>query len=272
MKKIKTISILFTLLVLSFGCRSQSEEASINQERTIVALNTRIAALETEIIDQANTDFNQWDVISFLYTQMPYALGTITPVPPDVTILPTLYEAIEEDPTETPTPWLELEYPLITRTGIGGVDTVINAFLNEAIFTRISLVRFVTTPCTTSDGLGGPPKCQGDELENTSVKAFPVSYTEGFHIRPEEIEGLFDFSVKGLLAVYIVQPEAYQTEYWPAGEYGVVFSSEDGGTLHTVILLVEGGQIVRLDYDPVWPPFGETWGRGDAFVLPPRGE
>jgi hypothetical protein len=234
--------------------------------------NTRLASLETIVVDQEESDLNQWDVISFLYTQMPYALGTITPLPPMTTITPTHYVTIDLKPSNTPTPGLEFEYPADTRTGISGVDTVIDAFLNEALFTRISLVRFINSPCTVSDSLGGPPKCQGNEEENSIVKAFPVLYTEGFHVRSNEIEGLFDFPVRGLLAVYTVSPDAYRTDYWPAGEYGVVFSTDDGGTLHSIILLVSGDQIVRLDYDPIWPPFGGSWERGDSFVLPPRGD
>jgi hypothetical protein len=272
MKTLKYIPIFIGFFAFNLGCSAANDDPQANLKKTVSGLNTRIASLETDVVDQVNSDLNQWDVISFLYTQMPYALGTITPKPPGYVVTTTVQNVFDEEPTITPPPGLEFEYPLNTRTGIVGVDTVIDAFLNEALFSRISLVRFINTPCKTGEGFDGPPKCKGSETENTIVEAFPILYTEGFHVRSSEIEDLFDFPVVGLLAVYIVPPDAYETEYWPAGEYGVIFSSDDGGTLHSVILLVEGGQIVRLDYDPTWPPFTESWDRGDTFVLPPRVE
>ena len=185
---------------------------------------------------------------------MPFALELITPIPEGITI--------------TPTPYIDIEYPPDTRTSIPEIDRVIDIFLGPDIEARIELVRYIQFPCTTADGLGGPPKCEGTEADGTVVTAFPVLYSEGTHVRPDEIQKVFGFTVRGLLAVYEVPESAYEADYWPAGEYGVVFTSEDG-TAHTVTLHLTNGEIVRLEFSPVWPPFDQIWDRSDTFILPP---
>jgi hypothetical protein len=84
------------------------------------------------------------------------------------------------------------------------------------------------------------------------------------------IRGVFDFTVRGLVAVYRVPESAFADDCWPAGEYGVVFSSEEGGYPQIVIVLVEDGQVVRLDFNPGWSSFDLIWEKSDEFLLPPR--
>ncbi len=224
-------------------------------EATIESQNTQLAELSTEVAELKQTNQSQWDAISYLSTQMPVALELTTPISEGIFI--------------TPTPWLDIEYPPSARTGIAEIDSVIDAFLTQPIDSRLALVRYIQSPCTTADGLGGPPKCADDEPEGTLVETFPVLYSEGVHVRPENIQSVFGFSIRGLFAVYRVPESAYATDYWPIGEYGIVFTSEDGGYPHTIIIHVTNGQIVRLEFNMGWPPFDQVWERSDTFILPP---
>jgi hypothetical protein len=169
----------------------------------------------------------------------------------------------------TPTPYIDIEYPPDTRTGIPEIDSVIDAIIGSNIDGRVELVRFIQFPCTTVDGLGGPPKCQDEEVDGTVVTAFPVLYSEGVHVRPDQIQNVFDFSVRGLLAVYVVPEDSYSTDDWPAGESAVVFTSEDGGYPHVITVHITDGEIVRLEFNAGWPPFPWIWDRSDNFILPP---
>jgi hypothetical protein len=215
---------------------------------------TQIAALNTQVAKQVETNQSQWEAISYISTQMPFALGWITPIPEGITL--------------TPTPYSYIEYPPGFCTGNPEIDRVINAIQLSDIETRVELIRYIHFPCTTADGLGGPPKCEGDEPDGTVVTAFPVLFSEGTHVRPDEIQDVFDFSIRGLLAVYVVPKRAYQADYWPAGDYAVVFTSKDGGHAHTITLHVTDGEVVRLEFNMDWPPFDWIWDRSDTFILP----
>lgn len=131
---------------------------------------------------------------------------------------------------------------------IDEIRPVVDAFLNGGPAERAALVAFVNTACTTAEGLGGPPKCEGDETEGTEVTAFPVSGGEGTFNRPGNIERAFEFSVQGLYAVYRAPPTIDPAEYWPRGEYALLFDRTVNEFPSPIIALVEGGRIVRLGY------------------------
>ena len=273
-KYLRLLSIMILITLVMSACSSTVEgDKQSELIGTISAQSTWIAHLSTEVVQQEHTNASQWDAISYLSTQMPFALGLITPIPPGITLTPTPYafNAQEKGTTFTPTPSLsiDIEYPPDTRTGIDEIDIVIDAIMSQNLETRLDLVRLTTTACSTADGLGGPPKCEPDENDGTLVESFPVSSGEGTYIRPESIKEVFDFTVRGLFAVYPVPDDAYETDYWPAGEYGIVFTSEDGDYPHVITVLVEGGHIVRLEFNPGWPPFDLVWGKSDEFILSP---
>ena len=253
--KLKILQTIAILIWLTTACKAMGPEKEFDLEATIESQNTQLAQLNTQVVLQNQVNNSQWDAISYLSTQMPFALELITPIPEGITI--------------TPTPSIDIEYPPDTRTGIAEIDSVIDAIMAPNIINRIELVRFILYPCTTENGLGGPPKCEGDEVDGTVVETFPVLYSEGVHVRPEIMQSVFNFHVRGLLAVYRVPNEVYKADYWPAGEYAVVFTSEDGGFSHTITFHVTGGQIVRLEFNMDWPPFDRIWESSDAFILPP---
>jgi hypothetical protein len=272
-KQMYFVSLIFILVFLGACTGKEQNSEELDLEGTISAQSTDIAQLSTQVVDHEQINQRQWNAISHLATDMPYALGLITPIPPGVTITPTAYapENQKPDPTPTPTPSpsIDIEYPPYWRTGIEEIDMVIDAMMSDDLAAREDLIRYTISACTTQDGLGGPPKCTQDEEDGKIVEAFPVLYSEGTHVRPEEIEEVMNFTVRGLLAVYHVPDDAYESDYWPAGDYGIVFTSEDGDFSHVVVLLIENGQIVRLDFLLPWPPFEQIWARSDEFVLPP---
>lgn len=158
----------------------------------------------------------------------------------------------------TPTPPTGTVHPPDTRTGIEEVDAIIDAIVAGGIDARRELVQYTTTGCTTALGLGGPPKCESGEVEGTLVEVFPFLRAEGEYVRRESIGRVLRFAVEGLYAVYRVPDDAYEEEYWPAGEYGIVFTREEDGLAVTV--LVDGGGIVRID-------FGWQVGDSPAMVI-----
>ena len=198
---------------------------------------------------------NDEDIERFIQSVSPQAVESLT-TEPDVIMI-------------TPTPWIDIEYPPDTRTGISEIDGVIDTIMQPDIEARVKLVRYIQYPCTTGDGLGGPPKCQDEEVDGTVVTAFPVLYSEGVHVRPDQIQDVLNFSVRGLLAVYVVPDSTWRSDDWPAGETAVVFTSEDGGYPHVITLHIADGQIVRLEFNAGWPPFPWIWDRSDNFILPP---
>jgi len=267
------VAITLINIILSACAPSPDPYKDPGIEETISAQNTRIAQLSTQVALQEQTNDSQRDAISYLSTQMPLALELITPIPPGTTLKPTPYSPPDQGkkPTFTPTPLasIDIGYPPDTRTGIKAIDHVIDVIMQEDIQGRLDLVRFTTTACTTLNGLGGPPSCEPGEADGTLVESFPVSNGEGHFARPDKIQEVFDFTAQGLFAVYVVPEDAYQKDYWPAGEYGIIFTSQDGGYPHVINVLVEDAFIVRLDFIPGWPPFDMVLGKSDEFILPP---
>ena len=265
--------ILVVVITLSACTSSLDKYKAPDIEETISVQSTSISHLSTQVTRQEQTNASQWEVISYLSTQMPYALELITPLPPGaiITRTPCGSDCQGVGPTFTPTPSLsiDIEYPPGMRTGINEIDQVIDVIMDKDLDARLALVRFMTTSCTTVSGLGGPPKCEPDETDGTIVEAFPASSGEGYFVRLKNIGKLFSFTVRGVIAVYVVPEDAYQTVYWPAGEYGIVFTSEEGGIPHTIIVLVQDGFIVRLEFHPGWPPFDLIRNNSDEFILSP---
>jgi hypothetical protein len=128
------------------------------------------------------------------------------------------------------------------------IRPVINAFLYGSVTDRVNLVSYSTTACTTADGLGGPPKCESGETEGSLVEVLPVLAGEGSFSKPESVEGALDFVVMDLFAVYRIPADAYQEDYWPAGEYGVIFTREINAVPMPVTVFLEDGRIVRLQH------------------------
>jgi hypothetical protein len=168
----------------------------------------------------------------------------------------------------TPTPTIKL-HPPGARTGIQEVDAIIAAVLVRDIDAMRKLVRYTTARCTTASGLGGPPKCERGEAEGTWVEAFPILGSEGGFVRRASIDGVLQFEVQGLYAVYRVPDNAYKEDYWPAGRYGIVFLDKDGSAL---TLLSDRGGIVRIVYNRGQTPAMAIKQDAGELLLPPVAE
>ncbi|MCI0396848.1 MAG: hypothetical protein L0332_06340 [Chloroflexi bacterium] len=133
-------------------------------------------------------------------------------------------------------------------TVLDEVQPVLEAILSGSIDGRRALVEYVTTACTTADGLGGPPKCVEVETDGTPVQVFPAGGPETSFVRPAEIDNTLNFTVKGLYAVYETVPAADQPDYWPAGEYALLFERDQNDYPLPIVAIVQDGRLVRLEY------------------------
>jgi len=157
-------------------------------------------------------------------------------------VIPTSTEPAH---TETSSSLESGYYPLSTRTGLAEIDAVIAAVESGNPQELRDLIRFTTVACTKADGLGGPPKCQGDETEGTPVEVLPFLGPEGHFLRKAELPNFPGVSVIGIYAAYKASETAYSEEAYPAGEYAVMFKG--GENQPDVVFQVRDG-VVRIDY------------------------
>jgi hypothetical protein len=138
-------------------------------------------------------------------------------------------------------------YPLDTKTGIQEVDRVLAAVAGGDAGNLASLIHFTTAPCTTADGLGGPPKCREGEPEGTLVDGLPFISSEGGYIRKEDMTNSNAFNLRedALYAIYRVSENALNEEYYPPGDYMIVFMPDENGS--ATALRVDKVGIVRVD-------------------------
>lgn len=168
-------------------------------------------------------------------------------------------------------------HPAGTVTGIAEIERVIEAVFNRDGDTLMGLVQFTTINCTTVEGLGGPPKCQGAETEGTPVEVLPVAYCEGTYIRPEHLSPQqFDLDTSGggrlvgLYAVYRPKPPQSEESFWPVGEYGIVFVTKVGGFDSAVTIRLTGnGGIIGISYGCNQAPADEIARNAAELILPP---
>lgn len=136
-------------------------------------------------------------------------------------------------------------YPLTTRTGIEAIDDILDAAANGDMASLQPLIQFTEAKCTLADGLGGPPKCNAGEAEGTRIEVLPFLGGEGSYLRSTEIENWQGIEVSGVYAIFEVSTDLVAEEYFPAGEYAIVFANDQNkpGT----VLRIADGKIVRID-------------------------
>lgn len=188
---------------------------------------------------------------------------TQTSTVPTFTPLPSTRTAAAQ-PSKTPR---TVYHPSEARIGITGVDNVVSVVLSGDLAARRALMRLLTSPCTTAQGSGGPPKCAANEAEGTLVEVFPIMGEEGEFARVDTIDAFINFSVVGLYAIYLVPPYAYNELYWPAGQYGLLFI---GNEVHqSITLLVQDSAIVRLNLSRLSPAEELAASKGIVLLPPP---
>lgn len=154
-------------------------------------------------------------------------------------------------PTQAPSPEpqptaAEAYHPLETQVGIEEIDQVTKAVASGNTEMLRSLVKFTSAPCTLQEGLGGPPKCREGEAEGTLIEVLPFLGGEGSFIRKDEIESWPGIEVAGLYAVYRVSPAVTSEQYYPAGEFAILFVGPKNRP--AVSLRIGDGGIVRVDH------------------------
>ncbi len=159
-------------------------------------------------------------------------------------------------------------YPADLRTGITGLDPVLEALASGDPAEIAARLRLLETACTTADGLGGPPKCDEGVAEGTLVSVFPVLGAEGTFATAEELQLVAEsLEFAGLFGVYqITTGPSPEEAYWPTGDYGVILAGSRGTPAYT--LLVEGGDIVRIVFHFDKTP-EEAFDNGRGVILVP---
>ena len=175
------------------------------------------------------------------------ATATVIPDTPTPTLEPTLTPSF----TTTTIPDTPTQVPRKVQTGIPQVDAVIEAVLSNDLETRQALVRFVTSGCTTADGLGGPPKCKDDQADGTLVDYLPLGGPgEGSHALASEVDRFLRFEADTLYAAYLVSDDMPDNPEYPFGTYALMFTifRSESGIESVVVRVDDEGYIVRLDF------------------------
>jgi len=136
--------------------------------------------------------------------------------------------------------------PPAERTGIPYVDAVVEAGLSGDPQALRDLIHPGDFPCTTREGLGGPPKCLPDEPDGTLVRSLPVIGSEGWHVRQSDIDRWEGLGDADLFGVYRTGSDTFSDELYPAGEFAVVFTLLDPDGTVTLQVMEDG--IVRIDH------------------------
>ncbi len=153
-----------------------------------------------------------------------------------------------QEPAATPqsTSPNEAYYSLTVETGVEQVDRVLEAVASGDPQALRAVVEFTEAICTQGDGLGGPPKCREGEAEGSPMEVLPFIGSEGSFIRKDEIERWTGIDVSGVYAIYEVSSDVSPEQYYPAGEYVILFVSDENQP--AVALRVGESGIVRVDH------------------------
>src|SRR5829696_4352728 len=106
----------------------------------------------------------------------------IYPIAALLSLVSLLAGACSSVATSTPSSDLSAGYPLATRTGVEVVDKVLAAVARGNTEELRSLIQYTAAPCTTAQGMGGPPKCNEGEPEGQMLQVLPFLGSEGSFI------------------------------------------------------------------------------------------
>lgn len=138
-------------------------------------------------------------------------------------------------------------YSLDTVTQIEELDLILRAVASGDPQALVDLFGYTRIPCmTVINALGGPPQCRAGEADGTTVDVLPVLSVEGTFIHADEADKFQGLNVKGIHSIFRNSSTAYSEEYFPVGEYTILFVSDEN--LVGVALRIGAGKIVRVDY------------------------
>ncbi len=161
-------------------------------------------------------------------------------------------------------------YPPQARTGVEQVDQVIENFLVRKFDWRRDMIRTLTAGCTTEQFSVGPPPCPPGAAEGTRVEVFPYrEHRDIKYVTPEALDAFLEFPLGGLYAVLRNQEGGFEEEWYPQGEYSIVFVGIDSEL--GVEVVVDAGQVVRIEF---WPltPVEYLHAFDGEYLLPPLSE
>jgi hypothetical protein len=176
---------------------------------------------------------------------------------------PTPVSTPPATPVPTPRPGADTA-PQGTQTGDPAIDSIIRALEGDDASSVAALVRLSTIPCTTEQGLGGPPKCEfaeGNPPDGTLVLALPILSCEPhWTFDPGETAKFIAAARLTLFAVAQIDQPAplWQEPGYPAPQY-VLFFEQTGNAANPTQRLssnffVQAGRIVVWDPGCVSPP------------------
>jgi hypothetical protein len=133
-----------------------------------------------------------------------------------------------------------------------------------------ALAQVASVPCTTADGLGGPPKCEPGQADGTMVSVLAAASCEGYHLKQGDVEGSLAAFLNGEVEVQAVYRSngndlfpaghallvTFKDAQFPQGQGRAIFLNDDGvtglffGCNHSI-------DDIRAGYttgDAVWTP------------------
>jgi hypothetical protein len=169
--------------------------------------------------------------------------------------------------------------PQATRTGVPGLDAVIDAVQRHDIDTIASMIRLTDVPCIVR-GPSFPSieviECGPGQLEGTPVKSFMIASCEGTYMQ-EAAQGT-DYALLRLrpahnqvYAVYQTRPRsAFGSDEFPHVDYAVMLTTTIEGHDAGLALLIGSDGVVGIDEDCGLPPdqMAELSHFGDAMPAP----
>lgn len=165
------------------------------------------------------------------------------------------------EPTPAPTPT-----PDARRTGIAGVDAVIDAVVSANPDALRPLIRYASVPCAA--GVASYRACPPGQAAGSPIDALPATQCEKFFIGAGEVVPRLRDLMVPARRVYAVYPDPRAGGQGNA--YVVVLTANVGGRDWGSSLTVEDGRVTAVDFGCRKTPeqIVETAGLRDP-VLPP---
>lgn len=153
-------------------------------------------------------------------------MPSLTPRPTVTLVRPTLPASpitITVEPTNTAAPEApDVGYAPDTRIGIAHLDAIVDAVLANDLARVRDLTHYASVGCTTTAGLGGPPKCQAGESAGMKVEAVPVMGAEGYALRRTDPGvGISAEGYRLMAAIANVEEAIRAEEWWLPAKYAL---------------------------------------------------
>ncbi len=201
-----------------------------------------------------------------------------TEVSPTLTATPGTSSPSTPVPTPSPgaAPRPTPSHPPDVRTGVDGIDVVIDALLDRDVTSTSRLIQPTMAPCTSSLEVGSSPPCRSGEKDGTVVPTIASSDCQGGLVRRDEYDvAALANQWRGLYAVFGLGSSEVPPLPWPQPRYAIVFTRNwadlgvsRSGVVGQVVYLDENFRIVWVDGGCAAPPDKLVEGRQD-FLLPP---